>query len=528
MISLLRQDIPSIKRQGRGNGACLPVSLKFPAICLFTLFFIITYVSCANGSQDIDTIEVVFLKRIAVFPLENLTDSPSAAKTLTSLVKRGLKDRGVLILRDDLLENFLAENRIRYTGAITRITAKKIGSSFKVDAVMVGAVNLFYDNTRGRVKIGLTLRMISTMDGSIVWADTLSYSGDDFTGILGLGTISSMDTLMERLVRDMLKNIPEKITYTNVVEKNSFDIDRVTLSSNITRSGDDVEIRVRIFSVSEEPKQVKVALKGRESLLHRNGRNEYIGTITAPEVEGVFPVDMLVFDRNGDEYPFAAFGKVTVDNTPPRVNLSVSRDVFASKKKGFVIFTPKLDGFDYIDEWKIQILDTKGKVVRSDRGFGKLPKGLIWRGGTNNFRYVDDGNYTYRFIVTDIAGNVTTRTGKLRVKNTPPVVKIANLQENNGEIIFTFNYSSDEDIELWRLNILDKDGKALKKLEGKGGIPQKVNMDIDPKIDLETLSFSITVIDRAGNSFNLKKSISSVFYRQRRFSKSKGVDIEDF
>jgi TolB-like protein len=495
--------------------------LRFFLPLVFLLFCPPSLSLCSAASVETDPYtksQPVKLNGIAILPFENLSDDPEASRTVTGLITDELKKRGQFsIIETDAVEEFLAKRRIRYTGAITRITAREMGEVLGVDAVLVGSVPLFSGDTNGEVIVGVAARIVSADDGSIIWADTLSYSGNDFEGLLGLGVVKSLDKLTSRVVKELLADMPASF----FMQENSlppFEIAEVSTVPGVGKSGEKMELRVKVTLVSEEPQQVKATIDGSEIVLDRRGNGVYEGTLDVPDGEGIYTVNIIALDRSMAKFSFDAAGKIVIDNTPPKVSVTVNRKVFASRKKDFITFTPKMMSFDEIDEWTIEIVNKEGKRVRGHTDFGKLPKGLIWRGETDRRRQAEDGWYTYRFMVRDLAGNETQVTDKLRLKNKPPEIMV-DVDMVDGSLLFIFDYDQDENIESWTLSIHDGDGVTMEIMEGKGDIPKKLEYPVGDGFDINKMTFSVIAVDGAGNSFNLTKSIPSMLFRKSPFAK---------
>src|SRR4051812_11640504 len=61
---------------------------------------------------------------VAVLPLSNLSGGPAPLKELRSQVEQSLRDRGVTLVPDAAVEEFLARHRLRWTGGIDADSAK--------------------------------------------------------------------------------------------------------------------------------------------------------------------------------------------------------------------------------------------------------------------------------------------------------------------------------------------------------------------------------------------------------------------
>ncbi len=114
------------------------------------------------------------------------------------IIEQTLKERGSEVVEPDALEPFLFSQRIRATGKLSREQLKALGKEFGVQYALVGSVDLFAD-TPGNPQWGVSARLLDTGSGAILWADAAGFTGDDFTGFLSLGTITSPDELAAKL-----------------------------------------------------------------------------------------------------------------------------------------------------------------------------------------------------------------------------------------------------------------------------------------------------------------------------------------
>lgn len=162
-------------------------------LTLCTLLFAV----CPVHAEQKDVKEI-----IAVFPFENFSEDKNAAAIVMPAVKLRLEAKGFEVLDEEKLNNFLLRERIRSTGYVSREIAGGLGEELNVKAVLVGSVNSFFAGDEPR--IGLSARLVSCSDGSILWADHASASGDDFTTILGLGRVTAMDKLSSSAVDQLL------------------------------------------------------------------------------------------------------------------------------------------------------------------------------------------------------------------------------------------------------------------------------------------------------------------------------------
>ncbi len=480
------------------------------------------------------------IKRIVILPFENLSNNPEAPRIILELIKARLENGSrITIVSPEEVEEFLVKRRIRYTGGVTRLNIREMGKLLQADAVLAGSILLYTGWETGNadqaqdsstVSVGLAARLINTRDGEILWADVVSYAGNDFAGLLDIGAITSADELSRRAVTEFFKDLDNGFTERNI-SLPPFEVAEVYSLNPSARAGEAIGIKVKILPIKEEAATVRAVLADQDIALVREEDNIYEGVLRVPEEEGVHTFDIIAVDKSRKEYVAGAAGKIVVDNTAPVLTLNLSRRMFSSKKKDFILFTPKLKSIDNVEEWAIEIVDGKGKKVRSDKGFNSLPKGLIWKGETDKGFFVDDGEYTYRFIVRDNAGNETVMSDLVTVKNSPPSVKVEVTLEDN-RIIFNLIKESKDTIKTWKLTMLDKGGKTIKIFSGEGILPEKVEYPLADDFDMTSISYSMMATDEVGNAFNLTSLIPSRLFRKIPFAEARKSNssnsLEDF
>ena len=462
------------------------------------------------------------LSSLAILPLENLSDNPLAATMVTDYLKAELQNRGLFgIAKDKDVDRFLARRRIRYTGAMTRVSVRDMGKVLGVDAVLIGTVN-YYSVVGKSIVVGLNCRMLSTSDGRIVWADNITYTGKDFEGILGLGAVKSINKLAEMVVKDLIGNLKDRF-FVRDSSFGPFDIERVITYPVMSRSGGQRDINVKFLNLTGEPKKVTAQVGSMEYELSKVSYGIYEGVVDSPASEGIHLVDVVAVGADNKLYTFGAVGKIVVDDTPPVITMNSSLEVFSSKKKGFVVFEPKLISFEEIDEWSVNITNSEGGFIRGDRGYGRMPGRLIWKGDASNRSLVDDGSYIFTLQVKDPSGNAANVSNVVMIKNSPPAIDV-DVDIVEETVLFSFNYSPDEPIDSWKIAIVDRGGNIIKMVSGEGKtLPERFEYPIGKDYDIKKLSFKVEAKDVAGNKFEMTKTIPSLFANKVPFAGLKGM-----
>ncbi|MBI5407784.1 MAG: hypothetical protein HZA14_00295 [Nitrospirae bacterium] len=139
---------------------------------------------------------------VALLPFENFSNNKDALAYVMPALTAKLKEKGFETIDDESLFRFLCKERIRSTAYISKEQAQKAGEALGTKAILAGAVISF--SSEENPQIGLLARLIDSSTGFILWADHAFFAGDDFAGILGLGSIKSIDGLTYKAVDRLL------------------------------------------------------------------------------------------------------------------------------------------------------------------------------------------------------------------------------------------------------------------------------------------------------------------------------------
>ena len=144
---------------------------------------------------------------LALLPFENVSGSVDSLRIVMPLIAQSLHDKGYELVPLQAIESFLERNRIRNTGMLSRAQLNKLRQEFGVDFAMVGSVDLFYESP-DNPQWGLSARVVSTSEATVLWAESAGRTGGDYTGMLGLGTITSATDLAGQVVKLLFQSLP--------------------------------------------------------------------------------------------------------------------------------------------------------------------------------------------------------------------------------------------------------------------------------------------------------------------------------
>lgn len=140
------------------------------------------------------------VKRVAVLPLDNLTETPDAGEVLGSLLMTELQALGRFSVVGKLeMQKTLEEKNVRMPAIMDRVAAAEIGRRLNCDAVVIGSVLEFSyradkDTDEMEPVVALNLRVVSVRTGTVIWGasharssfEVFSYEKDALTRVANL------------------------------------------------------------------------------------------------------------------------------------------------------------------------------------------------------------------------------------------------------------------------------------------------------------------------------------------------------
>lgn len=187
---------------------------------LFILTLIITMIcaGCSGKStsesflrQDVD---LSFVTRIAVLPLENNTDEKFADDrvrnvTITQVLALGLFD----VIDKGLVDSVLNDEAIDKNTPIDPQSLKRLGKRLNAQAFLLGSVDQSGESRKGTMafpETSITLRLVDANTSTILWQASGHRSGDSTMGrLFGLSPDDAFQ-VTTKLTRELLSTLPVK------------------------------------------------------------------------------------------------------------------------------------------------------------------------------------------------------------------------------------------------------------------------------------------------------------------------------
>jgi TolB-like protein len=147
---------------------------------------------------------------LAIMPLANYTSHPEAVSDVIPAIVDNLTRQKLRIIESGDLRQILRKHRIRALGAVDVDDIVAISEETGIRYLLFGSVDIYED---GNVPVaGISARILDINSMRLVWATSSASGGNDYSGLLGIGRIKSMDRLITRLIKDAFNNLDKKIT----------------------------------------------------------------------------------------------------------------------------------------------------------------------------------------------------------------------------------------------------------------------------------------------------------------------------
>ncbi|MBI5599502.1 MAG: hypothetical protein HY890_07165 [Deltaproteobacteria bacterium] len=154
-----------------------------------------------------------YIKKVAVLPFNNFTTDRFAGEKVRAVVMVDILSRGVFDVVEQGEVSKILSLVLRATGAeegmvseLDRETLKLLGERLGVQAVVLGSVDE-YEGRRGESIVSVSIRMLDTGSGIILWQAKAMATGSGFwRKIIGLEGLDA-NTLTRKAVKTALDTL---------------------------------------------------------------------------------------------------------------------------------------------------------------------------------------------------------------------------------------------------------------------------------------------------------------------------------
>jgi len=201
-------------------------------------------------------------------------------------------------------------------------------------------------------------------------------------------------------------------------------------------------------------------------------------TTGTPAPDGSYRAELRLQYEKGDVAD-AVTGPVILDTVPPRIDVSLDVKLFSPDGDG------ELDSIVINQSSSVEVV-FNGYI---SNGEGNDVRSLVWSGSLDSFEWdgtddsgnrLPDGDYSYRVIGTDRAGNVTRVTVRdIRIDTSPTPVYLTASQgyikagETDSRRMQSFAavVPNTSGIQSWKFSIMGDDGSAVYNESGGSAVP---------------------------------------------------------
>lgn len=201
--------------------------------------------------------------------------------------------------------------------------------------------------------------------------------------------------------------------------------------------------------------------------------------------EGEYRVRLVVAYVNGHR-PTVWSPPFVIDLTPPEASASVEREAFNPLGEADTTLLIRQSG-SLEDRWLGEIVDERGRPVKSWTFIGRPDAELRWDGSDDAGRVVPDGAYRYRLSAADRAGNSgSAETRVVQIDTQKKAVRLG-LERRafspNGDGVMDSlgllpELQTASPVRSWSLSVVPAEGGAVtRRFQGTGAPPSRVVWD---------------------------------------------------
>jgi TolB-like protein len=179
-------------------------------------------IGCASGPTSYFRHKPLYPERcvrIAIIPFANLTAQREAGKKVTyALITHLLNSDYLDVIEMGEVYKAIKDAKVRKGEDLSVDNIKKIGQLTNADVLLMGVVEEYKIDSSTMMgekvfvpEVSISIRLVSTRDGSITWAANHHRRGDDKVAIFGMGRVDSISKLTDIIVKDATNSLMRAI-----------------------------------------------------------------------------------------------------------------------------------------------------------------------------------------------------------------------------------------------------------------------------------------------------------------------------
>ena len=177
-----------------------------------TLLLLGTLAGCLPEPRAFHAGSLPASRRVAILPLSNYSADRDVPDKVRPMIAAMLGQRpGVWLVDPGAVEAALAEEPWLLYDRIPPDLVDSLGTKLDADALLVGAIlgsGYRQDGSDQVPYFSLSLRLLQTPGGRVLWSVVHSRDGDDSEWLFDFGRVHNLEQLIERTIEESLKTFP--------------------------------------------------------------------------------------------------------------------------------------------------------------------------------------------------------------------------------------------------------------------------------------------------------------------------------
>ena len=197
------------------------------------------------------------IRRVAIAPIENLSEEPNAGKRVTGIFLARYFNADITeVVEPSNVESFLLKARVRSFSELDTETIRSLGTELNVQALILGSLHEYQYRQGGNSQVpvvGLSIRVVDTRSGHILFALTHTREGDDNEKAFGYGRIESLTRMAQIVTAEVVNTLVEWAGKSKIERSRLGEAPTARVVTVITGSEDRSETHER--ELNEQPQE---------------------------------------------------------------------------------------------------------------------------------------------------------------------------------------------------------------------------------------------------------------------------------
>ncbi|MDR2795426.1 MAG: OmpA family protein [Spirochaetaceae bacterium] len=206
-----------------------------------------------------------------------------------------------------------------------------------------------------------------------------------------------------------------------------------------------------------------------------------------PLGDGVYQARLTVSYLNGYVTPEKLSPDFVLDRVKPQASITLADNIFSpngDSDKDEVVLRQTVSQED--TSWRGEIVNKEGSVVRAFGLGGRPAPEVMWNGLSDAGLLCPDGDYTYRLLCTDLAGNsgqavslpfTLDNSATELIMSAAPEAFSPNGDSVQDSVRFSLTSKSESGVVQYSLVVTGADGKPVRTFSGNGSLPPSIVWD---------------------------------------------------